>query len=454
MLKLITKYGLAAHLAFLGVAPLFLSSAAVFWLAALGLVWVFMEPSRIGREMLHDARRRITHGLIRDPFFWVMLLLVAVAGIRAFNVIGEEMVYDAELGTWALATPSLPLMPGSSASAGLPMFSTVCAAAVVVLGARHALGKKARFAFLTLASFLAAMTFLVRIVTGAMSKAEVLSLFSAHPQDPYFMGVVYGLFLWFGIVSLVAVVENRWWGALPIVAIALSGNAAAFVLFSSPTAILTMGVGCVLVLAYAFLYLRFSLGKTTDFRFMAMCAIAFALAWMIVMSLVPSDKLEERKGELNFGAVSEELRDESRIALSDISCRVWKDSPWLGRGLGMFRQTLEFTATSADWRAIREPDQTAPRNGYWMVLVERGVVGASMLALPILMLLFTYFRRMVSAGLRLPHPTCLAAPLVVIAAGFEMLVDCSFTMPAMLVPFLVILSLSASSFPKRSVNNG
>lgn len=454
MLKLITKYGLAAHLAFLGVAPLFLSATAVFWLAALGLVWLFMEPSRIGREMLHDARHRITRGLVRDPFFWVVLVLLVISGVRGFNTITDEMMYDAELGTWSLATSPLPLLPGSSDNVGLSAFSTVCAAFVVVLGARHALGKKARFAFLMLSSFFASMNFFVNIIAGTLSKSEILSHFSAHPEDPYFIGVIYGLFLWFALVSFAAASENRWWGVLPIAAIALCGNFTAFMLFSSPSAILIMGIGGVLILAYAFLYLRIRLGKTSDFRFIAICAIAFALAVMIAISLVGGDKLEERKGEVTFSSLSSELRDDSRAAISAISCRVWKDSPWLGRGLGMFRQTLEFSASSADWRKIRHPNQTAPRNGYWLLLVERGVIGVSMVVLPILMLLFTYFRRLVAAGIAIPHPVCIVAPLVVAAAGLEMLIDCSFVLQPMLVPFLVILSISSSSFSKRSVNNG
>ena len=89
MQKLISKYGLAAHLALLAVAPLFLfpflpgeSVATVeLWLSGFTLVWLLMEPSRRNEEMLHDARMRVAGDIARDPLFWA--LLGAVHGLSA-----------------------------------------------------------------------------------------------------------------------------------------------------------------------------------------------------------------------------------------------------------------------------------------------------------------------------------------------------------------------------------
>ena len=85
MQKLIGKYGLAAHLALVVVAPLFFTPTAVLWLSALAVVWFFLEPSRIGFEQLHDARRRILSSLWKDAVFWVFLALTVIAGIRFAN---------------------------------------------------------------------------------------------------------------------------------------------------------------------------------------------------------------------------------------------------------------------------------------------------------------------------------------------------------------------------------
>ena len=67
MHQFLAKYGLAAHLALLAVAPLFLfpfsaeSSVAVtlLWLTLLAVVWCFLVPSVRGGERLYDARLRV-----------------------------------------------------------------------------------------------------------------------------------------------------------------------------------------------------------------------------------------------------------------------------------------------------------------------------------------------------------------------------------------------------------
>ena len=84
MQKAIAKYGLAAHLAILAVAPLFLFpffgedtiAVVLLWLSLPAAVWTFMQPSVRRGEMLHDARDRVSSEVFRDPFFWVMLVVV------------------------------------------------------------------------------------------------------------------------------------------------------------------------------------------------------------------------------------------------------------------------------------------------------------------------------------------------------------------------------------------
>lgn len=75
MQTLITKYGLAAHLALLTVAPLFLFpfcgegtiTVVMLWLSGLAFIWILMEPSVLAGEVLHDARNRVSANMFRDP---------------------------------------------------------------------------------------------------------------------------------------------------------------------------------------------------------------------------------------------------------------------------------------------------------------------------------------------------------------------------------------------------
>ena len=90
MQKAISKYGLAAHLALLAVAPLFLfpfcgavwTARVLLWLSFLAFVWTLVEPSRRQGEMLHDARFRVFLSVFRDPLFWFSLFLSLVAFVR------------------------------------------------------------------------------------------------------------------------------------------------------------------------------------------------------------------------------------------------------------------------------------------------------------------------------------------------------------------------------------
>ena len=87
MQKAISKYGLAAHLALLAVAPLFLfpfcddawTARVVIWLSLFAAVWTILEPSRRAEETLHDARFRVASSIARDPLFWLSLCLVLIA---------------------------------------------------------------------------------------------------------------------------------------------------------------------------------------------------------------------------------------------------------------------------------------------------------------------------------------------------------------------------------------
>ena len=174
MQKAISKYGLAAHLALLAVAPLFLfpfcgavwTARVLLWLSFLAFVWTLVEPSRRQGEMLHDARLRVFLSVFRDPLFWFSLFLSLVAFVRWLNG-GVAMAYDAENAVWSLHAPALAFLPGSVSGSGYLPFAATLAATVLMQGCRHALGRSARGAFLFIASFLAGVASVSAIVAAA-----------------------------------------------------------------------------------------------------------------------------------------------------------------------------------------------------------------------------------------------------------------------------------------------
>ena len=98
ILKIISKYGLAAHLGFLAASPVafapFLDAGAVgrlvLWLSLFVAVWMFFDPSLRMGEHSADARKRVAMELVRDPFLWFFVLLVVFGCVSTENASSFE----------------------------------------------------------------------------------------------------------------------------------------------------------------------------------------------------------------------------------------------------------------------------------------------------------------------------------------------------------------------------
>lgn len=450
--KLITKYGLAAHLALLAVAPLFLSSIPIIYLSVLTAVWVIMEPSRVGQEMLHDARRRVIRGLVRDPLFWVLILLAVISGVRALNT-GVGMSYDAETARWSIAAPAMPIMPGSVAGSGLSLFVSALAILVIVSGCRHALGRSARYAFLLVASTLTGLWVLGNLVFIHDQTALMAKLTMCEWTRPSYVGCAYGVMFIFALMALEAIYERKWWRSMPMAVFALCGNAVGLFFFAPPSmTVLFVGASLVLV-AYSFVYMRFKVGSLSDFKGLVVLGVSLTLAGVIAMAILPDQTLVSKVEPYTTGDFLSSNFLAVRDVLSRISLKIWKINPWLGFGLGSFPIDLKFNATATDWSVITAL-QRGPLNGYWLLLVERGVIGAFFLAVPLALLLVTYIHRLIFGLKTLPHPLCWTAPVILIVAVLDMFIGCSFLSPRVLVPMLALFAISTNAFPKEKSSHG
>ena len=91
--RLITRYGLATHLALLASLPFvlfpFLSTSklaeVIFCLSGIAFLWLLVEPSMRAGEHLSVARRRVLGSLVRDVAFWFVLGALAVSLVRCIN---------------------------------------------------------------------------------------------------------------------------------------------------------------------------------------------------------------------------------------------------------------------------------------------------------------------------------------------------------------------------------
>ena len=152
--RLITKYGLATHLALLASLPSallpFLSERhlglTILWLSALAGLWLLLEPSILAGEHLSTARARVRHDMVRDPLFWFFFVTVAFAGVRWLNS-GIGMKYNPEEGVWIVAKPFMEILPASLGDSGFLPFAVAVGLGVLVQGVLHGLGLSARVSF-------------------------------------------------------------------------------------------------------------------------------------------------------------------------------------------------------------------------------------------------------------------------------------------------------------------
>ena len=448
MQKLIGKYGLAAHLALVVVAPLFFTPTAVLWLSALVVVWFLMEPSRIGFEQLHNARWRILSSLWKDAVFWVFLALVVVAGVRFANG-GITLAYDAEAAAWSVAPPKFQFLPGSAEGVGYQFFAGAVAAFVSVTVCRHALGRSARFAFYLVASFLSAVGAWTMLTLLYLGNAWATGLSELSQLNPVFFGSVFGVHLVGGVVGLYFTFERRWFKAMPFAVLAVSGNAAGLFVFAPPISHCFFAAAAILMFLYAFAYAKKSLPAHAEFKYMVLFGLSLALGTVVVGGALDDGIVDARIAPYMTGGFLSPDFMSLRALLSSISAEIWKASPWFGCGLGSFAMELGFHVSKEQWSVIPAL-QAAPLNGYWMLLAERGIVGAFLLAVPVLLLAGFYVKSLVLGVMRaLPSPAAWTGFLVCIAAVGDMLFSTTMLSPGLAAAVAAYLSVSTNAFPKE-----
>ena len=457
MQKLIAKYGLAAHLAILAVAPLFLCpfcgdttvARVLVWLVLPAALWTVLEPSMRGGEHLRDARRRVAKAIFRDPLFWTSLVLVAFTGFRALNT-GIVLSYNAETSAWYVSLPPFQILPGVVGSSGDLPFAGALACMVLLQACRHSLGRSARMAFLLLSSFLsgaAAVIALVAIREGCPGALALLP--AADGLRCSYVGFAFGLYLIGGVVALVSVVEFRWKMSFLLLAWSVGGNAAGLFSFAPPYLSAALAAAGIVLLAYVIVFSCRAFLGADGLKLLVIGGISLALGGLLVAVVLPSDVLNGRLTAFISRDLFPSRYWEVRRILSAVAFKSWVSRIWIGTGIASFPLDFRFCAHAEDW-VLLPRGAAMVANGWWYLLSERGLVGAVFFILPFAFLLFTYVRRLVEGmrGWTMPHPACLIAPLALalfVTGGF---LDCSPLRIETLMAMSSFLAVSAASFQR------
>lgn len=470
--RIITKYGLATHLALLAAVPFavhiflgpFVAALVAACLSFFAVEWFLLEPSIHSGEDFDDARQRVLSSLVRDPLLYFFAIAILFALARALNG-GLTTVYDVETQVWSVSQPAIPFLPASSGDDGFILFSAVLALAVVVLCVRHGLGHAARTSCLLTGSCVAGVAGLVAAAAACCGNAALIDLASRGFQSIVFSGDVFGLWLLASVASAGMVEDQNWSRAgRPAVFIALAGNTVGLIFFAPPPVAVLY-----LVLSFVFAaFVLFFVGNRVSFpasvRVLTIGAVAVGLAVMCLVILAPEHvRSVKTAGILPATSLPATFWD-VRSALSRLSREMWVAHPWCGVGAGAFGLNVPFVAVQADW-AILPPRPEFVADGYLMLLAERGILGCGLLLAGVLLMVTSYVVRF-GHGLRAlrgesesPSPAfgfplfVWAAPLMVVAVLTEAFFAASpfIAQPAMLVLALV-LAVSTVSFPRVPVH--
>lgn len=454
--RFIAKYGLAAHLAIVAVAPLFLFpfcsahdvARATLWLTLFAAVWTLMGPSMRGGESMHSARARVAIAIVRDPFFWLSLAVAAFAGLRALNG-GVRMAYDAEQGAWSLASPAVAEFPGCVDGGGFLPFAAALALAVVVTALRQALGRGGRAAFLAMSSAGAGLAAVAALVAAFEGHGGSMLAFVFPNAGSSYFGCACGVYFLAGIAALTSGFERRWAAALAVSPLSVGGTAAGAFAFSPPAMSAAFAIAGMLMLLWAFAYSRRALRGTGAYRLLAVFGIAVTVGGLTVAFLAPAAAAVRIDAFAARAFVPEGL-PEMRAVLSDVAMRVWRTAPWIGTGLGSFPLDVRFHALAEEWALIPPGVESVP-NGALLLLSERGIAGAALVVLPFAYLLVAYVCRLAIwvRSARLPHPAAGLAIAVFVVIAASVPIDASLMRADVLLAAGSVMAVSARSFPSQ-----
>ena len=464
--RLITKYGLATHLALLASLPLallpFLSERhlglTILWLSALASLWLLLEPSILAGEHLSTARARVRHDMVRDPLFWFFFVTVAFAGVRWLNS-GIGMQYNPEEGAWSVAKPFVEILPASVGDSGFLPFAVAVGLGILVQGVLHGLGLSARVSFGLVTGFVLGLAGIACATFVCLEWAPFLRQARSGFMSGPFYGSFFGLILLMSLMSGIQAESRKWTAARLPFCVAIAGNLAGLLFFAPPALSMCYVAIAVLMTLFSFIHLS-RVGSMGGVAYsLTMVIFGTALAACALLSFAPEAVVKAKTEGLDMAAAFPDSYRQASEVLSRISRLMWKESPWSGVGVGAFNLHAKFLAEKADWFVLA-PNVSSALNSYWTILAERGILGSLMLASAAVLFLFAWIKNLVQAVIYLhtrddadiflfacaPIAWVLPAVLALfcVEALFTPVLSCSVTLFAV----SALLALSAASFPR------
>lgn len=389
----------------------------MIWLSLISAVWALMAPSRNEGERTPDARRRYLHGLFVDPFVWVAGFVLVYSAVTALNV-GVMFSYDVETKLWKLLPPSVDFLPGCVKGCGWAYFAAALLVFTVYPAIAHSLNSRQAVYFAIIAA-------VIVVIDAAFAFA---SGFGIGPE----YAVAYGLFTMASAAVMLSAERARRRPKEMLSAIALAGCLAALLFSGRPT------VACVFVAATV---LEVLIAASFNCRELGFVGIARALLLLVVAAAIAAGMFQWFSGD--WESLIPVWKSESDDVLNRIAAEAWKASPWTGAGVGAFPLVAKISATAEDWVTLGAmPDFSG--NGWRILLVERGLVGALALAGSFATMLIQWFRYARLRGIEGFAAAVPLLPIALAAVSVAMIFDSSAMQVQAVIAFAALAALSVN----------
>jgi len=464
--RLLTKYGLIAHIACICLFPVSVFGqprvaglTPLLWLALMVVEWMFLLPSVKRGETLVDARRRMVHALLWDPFLYAGIAFIALIMIQCLNS-GLELVYLPDADIWQLSEPPVAWAPFAVESGAvfthLAWFTACC---VVGVALRAAAGRGAKRVLLQL----------LACASGVIALCMVaLALYDLPPHASWTngtgapaAGTFFGFWMLLGIGLFVDNAEREQRISLPLFALAGIGNLLGALFFASPLMTIVFPTIGVILLFYGMIYLAPLTSKGMQLKLfvihvLCLGTIAASLAYLFPQNPV-AEKLENALPIAeHWTALTARHEVRSNAALS-----IWQQHPWSGVGADGFYHYVALAVTQDQWGLI-EQDRASVFSDGIQLLCEYGVFGIGLILAAIIALLVPLCHRArvlwqrkmghETSGhaaflLRLP-PIVVAGCVAVVLCSLESFIASPFRTPAVMLSWVCVLAALPAFLPQ------
>ena len=400
MVEILLKYGVAVHVAVLiiyaswargGSAPAFFW--AIPWLAFGILEMIFLLPVTYAGETMSAAMQRIRGRIVRDPIFYVGLLLLAFLLLQWLNG-PRELIYSTVHTAWEYTPPPWPGLPfcvvRSEASQVLIWALGVVA---ILLAMRHGMRGTARRWLLQVVVYNGAILAAVGLLHQATGTDK---LFWIRPIGTFFFSTfgypnhASAYFTLLTAINIGLLIEtlggekqesaSTYW---LLVAFALNLMGVVFSLGRAGM-VLTFGI-LVVAVAYGIPYLWGRLTVATKARLGIMLG-GLVLFTAFFFVTVPDNPIARELKTINLLKLHEQLQGD-RAELARSALDIWQDHPWAGTGGWGFRRFVALYMGPDRYEYLRAAGRANVHNDAIQYLCEHGAIGATLILTLILTLI-------------------------------------------------------------------